>query len=372
MKNMLVAIFRWHTLAAGLTRRQDNFLLLRFLAASLVIYGHSYAIAALNTQDIFVRSGLPFSGTVAVDMFFAVSGFLVTGSLVRRSNVISFIAARVLRLFPAYAACLVLCAFVLGPLLTTLQIGDYLRHPDTLTYVTANLGLQNIHWDLPGVFANNPYPTTVNGSIWTLPAEASMYLWLAALGLVGIFRLRWLATVVLVVLSIYGYLHWMDVPMLVHNPDYAQFAALFALGSFCYLQREWIPISHLGMLAIGLLAYLTHGTGFSSYAFGLAVAYFCFWFAYCIPWHGFNRFGDYSYGIYLWGFPCQQLVMLWLGHPQPWQITVFALPLAIAIAIVSWHLLEQPALRLKDWQIWNRLGLVRTKPAIAASNTDAV
>ena len=79
----------------------------------------------------------------------------------------------------------------------------------------------------------------------------------------------------------------------------------------------------------------------------VAQAYFCFWFAYCLPWHGFNRFGDYSYGIYLWGFPCQQLIVLWLGHPRPGRITLLALPLALFFAIASWHLIERPALRLK-------------------------
>ncbi len=376
MKNMLVAISRWHTLADGLARRQDNFLLLRFLAASMVIYGHSYALSGMQKQDIFVRHGLPFSGTIAVDMFFAVSGFLVTGSLMRRSNVISFVLARALRLFPAYAACLVLCAFVLGPLLTTLPLREYLHNPDTLAYVWANLGFQNLRWDLPGVFVHNPYTGTINGSIWTLPAEASMYLWLAALGLFGIFKWRWLASIVLIALTVFGCMQWMDVPMLVHNPPYARFAAIFVLGSFFYLHRERIPLGHGCMLVLALLAYFTHNTGLFVYALGLAEAYFCFWFAYCIPWYGFNRFGDYSYGIYLWGFPCQQFVVALLDNPRPSQISLWAFPLALIIAIVSWHCLEQPALHLKDWQFWNKLGISRAKPAaipaVNSDNTDAV
>ena len=361
------------TFADGLARRQDNFLLLRFLAASMVIYGHSYALSAMQKQDIFVRAGWgTYSGTIAVDMFFAVSGFLVTGSLVRRSNVISFIVARALRLLPAYAVCLALCAFVFGSLLTTLPLHDYLQHPDTLAYFTGNLGLHNLRWDLPGVFAGNARPGTVNGSIWTLPAEASMYLWLAALGLFGIFKKRWLASGVLIALTILGCMYWLRVPMLVHNADYVRFAALFVLGSFCYMQRDRIPLGHGWMLALVLLAYFTHGSGFFVYALALAEAYFCFWFAYCITWHGFNRFGDYSYGIYLWGFPCQQFVVTLLDNPRPSQITLCAFPLVLTIAIVSWHGLEQPALRLKDWQLWNKLGISRAKPAaVPAVNPDS-
>lgn len=360
------------TFADGLARRQDNFLLLRFLAASMVIYGHSYALSAMQKQDIFVRAGWgTYSGTIAVDMFFAISGFLVTGSLARRNNVISFIVARTLRLFPAYAACLVLCAFVLAPLLTTLPLQEYLQHPDTLAYVSANLGFQNLRWDLPGVFASNPHPNTINGSIWTLPAEASMYLWLAALGLFGIFKLRWLATAALIALTAFGCMYWLRVPMLVHNPDYARFAAQFVLGSFCYLHRDRIPLGHGWMLALVGITYLSHGSSIYAYAFGATEAYFCFWFAYCIPWHGFNRFGDYSYGIYLWGYPCQQLAVTWLGNPRPSQITLCALPLALTMAMLSWHCLEEPTLRLKNWRVWSRFGLKRAKPDVNAGNTDA-
>lgn len=360
MKNILFAVSQWKTLADGLARRQDNFLLLRFIAATIVIYGHSYALSGMHKLDIIQRLdwGI-YSGTIAVDMFFTVSGFLVTGSLVRRNHVISFIQARVLRLLPAYAACIVLWALIFGPLLTTLPLGDYLHNPSTRAYVLGNLGFRNLQWTLPGVFTGNPYPNVVNGSIWTLPAEASMYLWLAALGLIGAFKRCWIASLVLIALSIIGYLYWLRVPMLVVNPEHARFAALFVLGSFCYIQRERIPLGHGWMLVLALLAYLTHGSEFFVYTSALAEAYFCFWFAYCIPWYGFNRFGDYSYGIYLWGFPCQQLVVMWLGNPRPSQITLYALPLALIIAIVSWHFLEQPALRLKDWPVWSKFDLPR-------------
>lgn len=62
---------------------------------------------------------------------------------------------------------------------------------------------------------------------------------------------------------------------------------------------------------------------------------------------GFNRLGDYSYGVYLWRFPIQQVIAQLLPVPTPARITLIALPCAIAIGALSWHLLEKPLLRLK-------------------------
>jgi len=310
----------------------------------MVIYAHSYPLSGMHKADLFLRAGWGTDGgRLAVDSFFCISGFLVTGSLMRWPNPLAFIKARALRLFPGYAVCLVICAYVLGPIVTTLPLGEYLKESATHGYVSANLGLQHLQWKLPGVFAND----TVNGSIWTLPAEASMYLWLAALGLIGIYRRTWLATCVLLALLPIGKNYWLQLPMLVANPNYLHFAGLFTLGSLAYLQRQFVPVGHIWMAALAAGAWTSHGNALYPYCLAIAQGYFCFWFAYCLPWHGFNRFGDYSYGIYLWGFPCEQLVVLWLSHPRPSQISLLALPMALLLAFASWHLIERPALRLK-------------------------
>ena len=344
------------TLAEACAQGVDNCLLLRFVAASMVIDTHSYPRSGTQEVDLFVRSGWDTdAGGIAVSMFFCISGFLVTNSLVRWHDTVAFLKARALRLFPAYAVCLLICAYVIGPMVTTLPLGDYLQQPATHSYVPTNLGLRNLQWKLPGVFASVPYADVVNGSIWTLPAEASMYLWLAALGLLGLFRRTWLATCVLVALIPIGHEYWRDLPMLTGNPQYMPFAGLFTLGSLAYLQRQYIPLQHVCMAAVAAIAWASHGSALYPYCLALAEAYFCFWFAYCLPWHGFSRFGDYSYGIYLWGFPCEQLAALWFGHAQPWQISLVAFPMALLLAIASWHLIERRALRLKKWTPFRQL-----------------
>lgn len=350
---------RIRTIGDGLASRRDNFLLLRFIAASLVIYGHGSAITGgKGWPELFTWLGWgSYSGDIAVDVFFVVSGFMITGSYLRRQHLVDFMWARVLRIFPALLFCLVLSAFVLGAIFTTLPLGVYLGDHNVLHYVTQNIKLQTtMVWDLPGVFTHNPVRTTINGSIWTLPAEFRMYLWVALVGVLGILSRRWLCSVVLVVLFLCGIFqpdHLIGVP--VHA--FLHLAAYFMIGAFCYLLRQHLPVGWVYVAAFALIAYVLRSTPLYPYAFGLAVTAFVFAFGYCIPWHGFNRFGDYSYGIYLWGFPMQQVVACLWPALTPVENALLAWPLAITLAVVSWYAIEKPALRLKTvpgtvWKRW--------------------
>lgn len=90
-----------------------------------------------------------YSGTIAVDMFFLTSGFMVIGSFLRRHNVLEPTWARAFRVLPAYALCLVGCAFVLGAFYTSLPFVDYLKDPATRGYVLTNLHFDvHMAWDL--------------------------------------------------------------------------------------------------------------------------------------------------------------------------------------------------------------------------------
>ena len=348
----LAALGRWRpfTLADGLASRQDNFLLLRLLAAAAVIYGHGTAmVVSHGQQDLFVRMGWGvYSGTLAVDLFFLISGFLVTGSFLRRRNVLEFMWARALRVLPGYLFCLLGCAFVLGAIYTSLPLLDYLAHPDSRSYVLTNIQLDtNLSWRLPGVFTDNPRRDTVNGSIWTLPAEVRMYLWVALVGVLGILSRRALCNGLLLGLFVLGLLapeHLLLVP----HSAFVRLAGFFALGVCCYINREQVPANGWMLLAFGVLAWLLRRTELYPFALGLAEATFAFWFAYRIPWNGYNRAGDYSYGIYLWGYPAQQMIAHHFPLTTPLTNAILSLPVAAAIAIVSWHLVEQPAIKWKS------------------------
>ncbi|MEO6690538.1 MAG: acyltransferase [Dokdonella sp.] len=340
---------RFFSLADGLAQREDNFLLLRFLAAALVIYGHAYAIMAeKGPPELFTALGWPtYSGSIAVDLFFATSGFLVTGSFLRRRNVLVFMWARALRLLPAYAACVLLSAFVLGAIYTQLRLQDYLHRPATRAYPWVNLHFGvDLRWELPGVFTDNPRRATVNGSLWTLPAEVRMYLWVAILGTLGILARRAYATIMIVALLVAGWLLPDYVP-LVPFDGFLHICAMFALGALAYIWRDRIPVHGGFVIALALACWLSSETRIQPPLFALAELAFTFWFAYRLPWHGFNRVGDYSYGMYLWGFPCQQMVAHHLPDIAPLTNAALSLPLAVLLGIVSWYAIEKPALSLK-------------------------
>ncbi|HOZ23688.1 MAG TPA: acyltransferase, partial [Thermomonas sp.] len=177
-----------HTIQSYLTTRRDNFLLLRIIAALMVIYGHSFVLARdVGTTDVFLGNGWPFySGDIAVMMFFVISGFMVSGSYLARANLTEFMTARLLRIVPAFLFVLMVCALVIGPLLTSLDTQDYFSSADVRRYITRNLAFSSdMAWTLPGVFADHRM-ASVNGSLWTLPAEMRMYLLVAALGVLAL------------------------------------------------------------------------------------------------------------------------------------------------------------------------------------------
>jgi peptidoglycan/LPS O-acetylase OafA/YrhL len=341
------------TLASAYDHGQDNFLLLRFIAAAMVIVGHAYALSGIpGAADFVARAQLGnglYTGSLAVDIFFVVSGFLVTGSYVRSGNLDTFVRSRALRVIPAYAICLFFCAFVIGPIYTEMSQSNYWASGSTYAYVITNLQFPNNQiWTLPGVFVHNGYPNVVNGSIWTLPAEVSMYLWVAALGMIGLFRKRWLANVALIALLIYGAYRPSGIQLINAIAEFARLAAFFLVGAFCFVNRHWIPISDWLLLALIVIAYFLYKTGVFPWVLGMVIAYGSLWFAYRPNLHFFNRFGDYSYGLYLWGFPVEQMVMHAFGAPtRPLWIFLVSFPLTLLCAIVSWHIVEKPALRLK-------------------------
>lgn len=362
------------TISVCLNRRSDNFLLLRFLAASLVAFSHSYDTLG-PSGDFLMRMpgniGFNF-GITAVSMFFFISGFLVAGSYIRRRDLFAFVRSRVLRIVPAYAVCVVVCALIVGSVCTTLNWADYLRDPATLGYVVTNLGFNHLQWGLPGVFADNPHPDNVNASLWTLPGEVRMYLYVAVLGAIGIFSRRWIANAALIALAVLGVFAPAWLPLLDYPEHFLPLAALFAAGAFCYVNRDWIPVC--GYTAAALFAMTVAAHGYAAYKpLALAsLAYFCLWFAYRTPWRSFNRFGDYSYAIYLWNWPVQQTLVHFFKIDQPLLMFVLSYPLILGIAVLSWHWIEKPALGFKSRRPGPTLsGLGRMAPAPTAETSVA-
>ncbi len=163
--------------------RDNNFNLIRFFAAILVLYSHSFALAIGTGDAEPMRNIIGMTwGIIAVDIFFITSGFLITSSFLSRNNLIVFSWARILRIYPALIVAVFFCVFIVGLCFTTMNIWDYLSNIQTYKFLLKNSVLfGGVEYNLPGVFNDIPWKNAVNGSLWTLPYEVKMYVILAVI-----------------------------------------------------------------------------------------------------------------------------------------------------------------------------------------------
>lgn len=313
----------------------------------MVIYGHSFALTLdAGVKDIFLHYNWGrYSGDLAVSMFFVISGFMVSGSFLKRNDIVDYMTARLLRIVPALFVLLLVCSFIIGPLVTNLNTNEYYKHSDTYKYVIKNLSFSsNMAWTLPGVFEDHKM-TSMNGSLWTLSAEMRMYALVALLGIFGILNYRILCTLLFIGFFIAAQTNPQLLPL---HSGWVKVAGYFCLGIIAQLYKDKIQINLKILLALIFLTYISRLTDSYFYLLAISVAYFCFWFAYQTPHLNIEKYGDPSYGIYLWGWPIQQLIVAISPEMTPWKNFIISLLLTIPIGYLSWNLIEKPALSFKQ------------------------
>jgi peptidoglycan/LPS O-acetylase OafA/YrhL len=347
---------------AAMGDRRNNFDALRLCAALSVVVTHAFLLGedSLDHDPLMRLTGgqCPL-GVAGVFVFFIISGFLVTGSWEATRSVPRFLMKRALRIYPGLALCLVLLAFVLGPAATSLPPGDYLADPGGYLYVAANL-LMNVDVNsLPAVrFTDFAAGQVVDGPLWSLPNEVLMYLMVAALGGLGLVRAGVIG--VLMAAGLVGVV--LDTSAGNALPGQALWLLPFFASGMALYKLRAAPILR-GRYALVALAGLGASIPLNLFIFGFAVfgGYLVIYLAFAgrivIP---ATRFGDLSYGLYIYGWPVQQVVVRALGGAAPWwQVLALALPVVLVLAALSWRLVEAPALTLKRAKV----GAV---PAIAA------
>ena len=335
--------------------KNNNFNLIRIIAALAVLFGHSYALLG-QPEPLGKLLGMSV-GSIAVDIFFITSGFLVAGSLLVRQNIGDYIWARVLRIFPALWVMLLLTVFGLGALLTSLPLAAYLSHPDTYAYLMKCASLvTGVVYSLPGVFEQNPFKSVMNGSLWTMPYEVTMYFILGIFWLVYRLGKRanlpqsgWalVAAVLILLLFLFEQLHLLD------TGEFVRTFFMFFTGAAYFLLKQRVTLSHrfFGLCLFALVLAGLAGKQAFSIVYYLTIAYLLFYLAY-LPAGAirkYNALGDYSYGVYIYAFPLQQALVALFP-----QLTVAALmaasaALSMLLAILSWHGIEKRALRLKEF-----------------------
>lgn len=321
---------------------RNNFHLIRLVAAWLVIYGHAWAITAMPGQDLILQlTQFRFAGGVAVDVFFVISGFLIAASL-ERNTVRGYLVSRALRILPALLVCVVLSALMLGPIFST--AADYWRHPDVWRYIAINGSLWRSAYFLPGVFESLPR-TEINGSLWTLPIEAKLYLALLVASLLGVVTPKRYPPLWALALLAAGAVAWWKHPLPDHLANAANCAAFFVTGTLCWVLRDRIRLSPWPLLALFAIAAALRGTpGFYVGYFPL-LTYLVLYLGFALRLPRIER-TDLSYGVYLYGWPMQQLAWI-AGATTVLANILVATAFAFACAAASWCLIERPAL---DWK----------------------
>jgi peptidoglycan/LPS O-acetylase OafA/YrhL len=357
-------MFPMTTLDAAWRTGRNNFNLIRLVAASLVIWSHAWAITGTAGHDHFARLSTRSAGAFAVDVFFVISGFLVAASC-ERNPWRDFLRARALRIYPALVVCVALTVGVLGPILSTAP--DYWSNAGTWRYLWSNATLWRAEYFLPGVFETLPR-TAVNGSLWTLPIEGRLYLALFVAGLLGMLApKRYVPSWALAIAGAAGFAWWSQ-PLPEHLEYLLWVTAFFITGTLLWVLRAKVPLSWWLWLPMLAVAALTRGTPGFVPAYVVTVAYGVFCLAFRAPLPRIER-TDLSYGLYLYGWPMQQVALL-AGAASVAANTLAATALALACAAASWFLVERPALRWKRGRATPANG--SAPPAQAAGSVDGI
>lgn len=330
--------------------RPAGFDYMRISLALAVIFWHSRLISYGADAPVgpWGRVLEPLA-LLIVPMFFALSGFLVAGSLERSRSLVGFLGLRVFRIMPALAVEVMLSALILGPLLTTLSLGEYFASPVLHEYFWNIVG--HIHYKLPGLFEQNPNDL-VNGQLWTVPYELVCYILISVLAVAGIVRRREFLFGFLVVYYVAQFANTLfRAQTEFQGAGGSSIVMAFITGVAFYRYRERIPWSGWLFLAtlvvsIVLPMFVPKGMRFAS----VPITYVTVYLGLMNPPR--NRLllsGDYSYGLYLYGFPVQQAVYSASTAFHSWYASVLiSVPIAAAIAAASWWFIENPVLRRRD------------------------
>ncbi|WP_405317075.1 acyltransferase family protein [Faecalibacillus faecis] len=324
-------------------KRSNNLSFLKFIAACLVIYSHSFALSLgrgnLDFLDTISKGSLSFGG-FAVAIFFFSSGFFITKSIIKRGGS-NYIKTRIARIFPPLIVTVALTVIIFGLFFSSLSFFDFIFNKQTLLYCL-NMILIPVHM-LPGVFSNNVYGSYINGALWTLPVEFACYIAVYVL-----YKLSWLNEKKYKIISVFVFISYfcltfIKLPIFETLLRYSQPAYVFFMGSYFYLLRNKIKISSK-ILMISILCFLlliTIGYGKIATVFCLPyiLLYYSFYLKQCESL--LAKLGDISYEIYLVGFPIQQMIVsLFGGNMRPYMNLMFALPISIILAFIVHGILD--------------------------------
>ncbi len=358
--------------------RSNSLNFLRLALAIAVVFSHAITIGSFGSESILGKTTL---GTMAVYGFFGLSGYLIAASA-DRHHIGRFLWQRFLRIYPAVWLCSIVTAFVFGSLVWIHSNPTWYSRCGLSCYFTEHGGpigyvLRNsLIWVSQSTIAHTLplgyFRPVWNGSVWTLSFELMCYLMIAVLSL---FRLLahpmavaflagsvWIAEVAITSVPSWNHQfspsnHWVIMKLMT-------FMTIFLVGSLFYLYRDRVPDSGLlaAVCAMALLGGLVLPLGNSVPAFTLTsmdltsifIVYPLIWLGIHLPLKTIGRRNDYSYGVYIYAYPVQQMLVVWgVARWGYWPYALLSVLAVAPFAIASWWVVEKHALRLKSMR-WNR------------------
>ena len=341
---------------------KNNFLLLRILFAIFVIATHAVLLSGSGENDVLFQwshQQLNFS-YLGVRGFFVISGFLIYKSLLRSTSLLNYAKKRTLRIVPGLLSALCITTFIIGPLCTSFSTSAYFNNPSTYHYLLSSLkipGIPNTP-SLIGCFTQNPFSNIANGSLWTIWYELLCYACIATFFIIKRNSIIQKLVLSIVFINLYIGLTFFDARLssgflpgahssLSLSFDVVIYFVAGALGSF--INWKQLPYrKHLAAAAILILLtslYIHQANWVLYLCYPILVLSLATMHAPKLD--RLQQLGDPSYGLYIYAFPVQQLLVQW--HPmQGWQLFMGSLIVLIPLSYASWHWLEQPLLRLKN------------------------
>lgn len=340
-------------LAPAVTRGEsgNNFGTLRIAFALLVIIGHAPELIDGNRErDFLVRmTGNAFSGDLAVDGFFLISGYLITKSARSSRSVTGYIGKRIARIYPGFIAAFIVSLLLFG----TLSGGSISDVPVVKSAVKLfSLGLPV----LPGSFAGLPHPD-LNGSMWTISYEFRCYLLAIGIAFISTKARRPYFLAVITGFSVL-YFYRDALPDIPHGSAIfgsstatIRLTFIFLVGSAYYIWRDVISLTRRGaVLALTACTAFLFVPPLAEPAFAIFGGYLIFWYALATPANHLSRWidrTDPTYGLYLYAWPIQNLIIQTIPDVTPLTLIAVTLPIVFCFALLSWHCVERPFLRPK-------------------------